>query len=252
MLLSLFLTFLGLFLREVLCLHLSKIPVHKVTIKTHPVEIVSSLLYDAYAAVYSLNPQANPSYITNYESMALQYSGSQSCVENAAIRYYLVNASLVHKEYPASECILNTNNQYQAVVTPTSNFHLSVHGMKGRLSDELDYKTRLYLEQISTCQYDFNNFTGLNYNLECASDYYELMQVNYREAVVEARLQIAVTVSDECPFSDLNSSFGTEYDKAIISVEIPVNGSFYCHVGRSATCRMSMAHTRNARYRLFD
>lgn len=236
----------------VLAMHSSKIPVHKVTTKTHPNEIVGALLFDAYSAVYQLGPDPNPTYITNYKSVALLYSGRQSCLDDAAIRYYLQNATLRHKEYPASECTLNTNNHYRAVVTPTPNFHLSVHGTQGRLEDELTYKTQLYLEDVSQCRYEFYNFSSLNYDLECTSNYYELMQVSYKETIVEATLRVAVTVLEECPFSDLNPNFNTEFDAQTQTVVIPVNGTYYCHSGRSPTCRMSLAHTQNARYRLFD
>lgn len=229
-------------------------PVNKVTTRTHDRSVVSALLYDIYSMVYNLNPRPNPNYLVNFESLALQYSGSDQCIHETAVRYYLSKLELKTKEFPASECRVNMNEQFQLAVCPQPNFHLLLRGKPLLLEAELNWKLQLYVEQLDNEVVKglrFRDCENLNYDLSCAANYYELVQVMYEELVLDATLEVKALVPEKCSFELVNSKYATEftYTKSVL---IPVNGTFVCKHGRTPTCRMSTAVSKNARYKLYE
>lgn len=237
-----------LFLALSQCIPLSHKPVHKITVRNHLPELVSSLLYKAYEEAYSLNPSAKAVGALNSQSYFLQFSGRPDCVEEALFRYFLQTVRLVSKSYPASECRMNTNDLHLSVLKPVYNFHATVHGSLGIIQDELKYKTQAYIELLQITDESFYNYSRLDYNMECLAEYQQLMQIMYRETLLEATLQRVVEVPDACSFSHVNLNFGTEYASEV-KVQIPVNATFVCQSGPSSTCRKSTAVTSNSRYR---
>ncbi|RKP31885.1 hypothetical protein METBISCDRAFT_26188 [Metschnikowia bicuspidata] len=227
-------------------------PILKLSVKTHERALITSMLLDAYSEAYSLNSEAFTNYITNFNSLALQYTANEYCVESSAIRYYIKSFSIDHKDYAASQCALNLNSHFSSIILPEHDFHTVVHGIADPLTEELDAKIRLYILDLPNFDFDFEQFGDLNYGLECYSGYSELMQVMYKEKVLTVNLQVLVTVPDQCTFSALNPEFDTTYDKITHTIQIPMSGEFYCQTGPSVTCTMSMANTRNSRYQLFE
>lgn len=127
-----------------------------------------------------------------------------------------------------------------------------MHGTTDMLTDELETKAAKYILELPSFDFKFEQFEDLDYGLECDSGFQELMQVMYREKVLIVNLQLEVTVPEPCSFSKLNAEYDTLFNKSYQSVQIPMSGEFYCQLGTSVSCKMSMANTRNSRYRLFE
>lgn len=227
-------------------------PILKLSVRTHDRKLITSMLLDAYSEVYKLNSEAFLNYITNYNSLALQYTANEYCLGSSAIRYYIKSFSIDHKDYAASECALNLNSHFSSIILPEHGFHTAVHEIADPLTKELDAKTRQYILDLPTFDFQFEQFDDLNYGLNCYSGYSELVQVMYKEKVLTVNFQMLVTVPDKCSFSALNPEFDTTYDKITRSIEIPMSGEFYCQTGPSVTCTNSMANTRNSRYQLYE
>lgn len=227
-------------------------PIHKVSTKTHNSTMVSTMLYGFYSDAYNLRDSTNQNYISNFGSIALQYTSDPFCVSKSHIRYFIKSFSLVHHEYPASACNLNLNTRFAEVVSPTTGFHLSVHGGLDRLSAELLQKAQSYIEDLPDFDFRFYDFLDLNYDLKCESSYHELMQVVFQEKVLQVNLQVLVTVPEQCTFAKLNPKFQTVFEETKTVVNIPLNGEFYCQPGKTVSCKKTVANTNNPRLKLYD
>lgn len=216
-------------------------PVHKVTVRTHPHETISSMLYSAYADVFAKAETKKTLEVLNSQSLFLLLSSRPDCVEHTSIRYFLDTVKLVLKDYPASECRMNTNERHLSILKPAFNFHATVHGSLGRVHDELVYKSQNYVELLPIPQTGFYDYSAHSYN--------ELMQIMYHENLMEVALKMVVQVPDKCSFSLVNLAYANEYTSEY-KVEIPVNATLNCQSGTSPTCRISTALTRNTRYKL--
>lgn len=233
----------------VLPIRLAHKPVHKVTVRTHPHETISSMLYSAYADVFAKAETKKTLEVLNSQSLFLLLSSRLDCVEHTTIRYYLDTVKLVLKDYPASECRMNTNERHLSILKPAFNFHTTVHGSLGRVHDELMYKSQNYVELLPIPQTGFYDYSALDYDMECLAGHNELMQIMYHENLVELVLKMVVQVPAKCSFSLVNLAFANEYTSEY-KVEIPVNATLNCQSGTSPTCRISTALTRNTRYKL--
>lgn len=227
-------------------------PILRLSVKTHDREIVRSMLHDAYVEAYKLNPRVSENYITNFSSLALQYTADNFCVENTVIRYYIKSFRVESKEYPASKCALNLNSRFSSVILPEPDFHNTVHATVDLLSAELETKAERYILELPSFDFEFDQFEDLDYDLECDSGYRELMQVMYKEKALTVNLQLDVAVPQHCTFSKLNPEFDDRFDKMFQEIQIPMSGEFYCQSGSSVSCKASMANTRNFRYKLFE
>lgn len=230
----------------------SQKPIHKVTTKTHDFKMVSTMLYEFYSDAYKLRDNTNQNYISNFDSIALQYTSDPYCVSKSHIRYFIKSFSLVHHEYPASPCNLNLNTRFAEVVSPTPSFHNSVHGSVNRLSSELLQKSQSYIEELPDFEFHFYDFADLNYDLQCAAGYHQLMQVMFQEKLLQVNLQVLVTVPEQCTFSKLNPEFLTVFEGATTVVQLPLTGVFFCQFGRSASCKKTVANTNNPRLKLYE
>ncbi|QBM87967.1 hypothetical protein METSCH_B11810 [Metschnikowia aff. pulcherrima] len=227
-------------------------PIHKVSTKTHDPKMVSTMLYEFYSEAYNLRDNANQNYIANFGSIALQYTSDPLCVNKSHIRYFIKSFSLVHHDYPASPCNLNLNTRFLEIVSPSADFHVSVHGTVDRLSSELLQKSQTYIEELPDFDFKFYHFDNLNYGLQCESGYHQLMQVIYQEKVLQVNLQVLVTVPEQCTFSKLNPEFLTVFEASKAVVHIPLTGEFYCQAGKTASCKKTVANTNNPRLKLYD
>lgn len=243
---------LVLFCLVALALPLGQKPILKVSVRTHDQGLVTSMLYDAYSEAYKLKEESNGNYITNFSSLALQYSADKYCVENSAFRYYIKSFRVEQKEYPASQCALNLSPKFSSIVMPEPEFHKFVHGTTDLLSFELETRAQRFILELESFDFKFEQFDDLDYDLECIAGYYELMQVIYNEKVLTVNLEVQVSVPPECTFSKLNSDFDTTFDKSSRTLTIPMRGEFYCQSGSSVSCKKSMANTRNFRYKLYE
>lgn len=224
----------------------------KLSAKTHDKRIISNMLFDAYSKAYFLNSDANPNYIHNFDSLALQYIGDSYCVDHTVIKYYVRSFSVGSKEYPASQCYHNTNPRFSSIILPLPDFHESVHGSTDLLSAEIETRLERYLLELDEFELSFNDFDDLDYGLECDSGYNELMQVMYRETVLNVNLQLLVTVPEHCTFAALNPKYQTSFDGGSVSVQLPMRGDFYCQPGSTVSCKRSIANTRNSRVKLYE
>lgn len=227
-------------------------PILKVSTRTHDTDLVTSMLYDAYSEAYRMTEDSNENYITSFSSLALQYSADKYCVENSAFRYYIKSFTVEHMEYPSSQCALNLNTKFSSIILPEPEFHKFVHGTPDLLSFELETRAQRYILELDSFDFKFNQFDDLDYDLECSSAYYELMQVMYKEKVLTVNLEVHTSVPSSCTFAKLNPEFDTLFDKASYTLHLPMTGEFFCKSGSSVSCKMSMANTRNARYKLYE
>lgn len=248
--LILFAVFLYLLLAK--ALPIGQKPILRLSVKSHDREIVTSMLHDAYAEAYKLNTRVSDNYITNYSSMALQYTADNFCVDNTVIRYYIKSFGVKYREFPASPCALNLNSRFYTVILPEPDFHNTVHGTVDLLSAELEVKAERYILELPGFDFEFDQFDDLDYDLECNSGYRELMQVMYKEKVLTVNLQLDVSVPKHCTFSKLNPDYDNRFDKMYREIHIPISGEFFCQSGNSISCKASMANTRNFRYKLFE
>lgn len=199
----------------------------KISSRTHPSSLVSSLLLSKYRQIGSG---------TNL-SKALALAASGTCSENTCFRYVLESARLAQLTVPASECRLNRDDSYQTVILPSS--HIQDHFDEDDIVNlELKNKLRLYLLEVLGLV--FSDFADLDYGLQCYGDHYELTQVVLQQTIVVANLKLHVSVPTECSFSQFASHIGNEYT-SLVEIELPVNGTFVCTSGRSAHCNMRNA-----------
>lgn len=199
----------------------------KISSRTHPSSLVSSLLLSKYRQIGSG---------TNL-SKALALAASGTCSENTSFRYTLESARLAQLTVPASECRLNRDDSYQTVILPSSQIQ-DIYIDDDIVNLELKNRLRLYLLEVSGLV--FSDFADLDYGLQCYGDHYELTQVVLQQTIVVANLKLHVSAPTECSFSQFASHIGNEYT-SLVEIELPVNGTFVCTSGRSAHCNMRNA-----------
>lgn len=226
-------------------------PVHLVSAKSHPQDIVASMLYLTYGDVYHLQDPPMPLSVINPQSLFLHLSSRSGCVDQSQFEYFLDTVRLTQRDYPASDCQINTSTRHLRVLHPYSNFHFSLHQSKGQVHDELLEKCQLYIEQLPIPNIETYNFSVVDDKFECLAHHQELMQIVYHETFLEIALKVVAQVPDDCSFANVNRNFNQQYISEV-KVELPVNGTFRCQSGTSPTCRASTALTRRPRYKHFD
>lgn len=222
----------------------------------NPILKVSTKTHDKTIIITTLQNVAN-----NISGIALSHFGvskwtstdMRQCIEGSAIRYYIRLIKLSDRDFIASECRTNINPRFQSILQPTNNIHNLILRDQDAIDSQL--KTNLMDEFGNYHQFKsikFNDFqNNMNYDLQCVIDYQQLMQVKFKQTVVEVGLEKKVEVSKDCNFDKFNPSFqGTSVD--YITTYLPVNGTFYCQKGKTSTCSRSMAETKNARFKLPD
>ncbi|KAG7660678.1 uncharacterized protein J8A68_005795 [[Candida] subhashii] len=220
-------------------------PILKVSTRNYNKQIIIEALQDVANKV-----TLSPSNLSRFQSWTIE--SERTCIENSNIKYFLRTIKLTDKIFEASECRTNTNPNFQSILQPSPN----IHNLLLRNPDPVDSQliTNLmdhfgHYEQFK--DYKFNDFNNLNYDLQCVIDYQELMQVGFKETIIEVTLERKVEVDETCQFKRLNPQFpGFSYDH--VPVHLPVNGTFYCHKGKSKTCNRAIAEYKNSRYKLID
>ncbi|RCK63825.1 hypothetical protein Cantr_10710 [Candida viswanathii] len=221
-------------------------PILKVTTKTHDKTIMINTLQEV-ANNISVTTMKHPG-ITRWATTDMR-----QCTEGSNIKYYIRLIKLSDRSFIASECRTNINPRFQSILQPTHN----VHNLILRDEDAIDsqLKANLMDEFSGYLQFKsvkFNDFQkNMNYDLQCVIDYQQLMQVKFKETVVEVGLEKKIEVADDCHFNQINANFrGTSSD--FVTTYLPVNGTFYCQKGKSPTCNRTIAETKNSRYKLPD
>ena len=208
----------------------------KVSAHSHSPTLIEDLLREVY---HELFPLAN-------------YVPTRSCVTGTSITYQYKSSEYIYIDHPASECRLNIDSQFLAVIKPKDSVHYQINKdnvldlVLQEVQDAMVYRIR------NSADYDINffNFDNLNYNLECAIDYYEIGQVMFREQCLKVTLEKNVQIGPECGFGSFSNNDDDESClKSYEYINIPINGTFYCAAGRSASCKRSTAVTKNAHLR---
>lgn len=223
-------------------------PVLKVNHKSHDRAIIFQKLHQAFENMYKI-----PS--NNHAKLYLGDKDTETkCIKDTEIVYFLKLFDFKEKEYEASECRININSQYKVLLSPTENFNQFLHYNDDPTSKQLESNilqriNRYKIAKLSSL--DFYNFNSLDYSLECLIGYQEIGQVKMKELNLEAKLQQIIQVPESCGFQKFDKDFEGEFAD-VISVEIPINGTFYCKYGRSNSCKKGTAEIDHPRYRLFN
>lgn len=217
------------------------IPVLEISNTTHDYLTILNILYKAYLEVGKSQSESSAA-----NGLAAKLSGNGECVNGSTIKYHMTKAVLTSLEYPASECRLNTHSEHHCVLEPSSDFQASTPANQPLL--ELAERAQQYTQKLFP-DFVFNDFSALDFSLQCSAGYYELVQVMYNETLVRATITTQVDVPETCSFSNINLNFGEQFISQI-NVDMPLNASFYCKHGRSAFCKMATAKTKNARFRV--
>ena len=210
----------------------------RVTAKSHHASVVYEELNSAHDAMFPLS----------------HYTVSRQCVQDSVVTYHTKSLELVEREFAASECRLNVNENYVSVLRPTSGVHQEIQDdyvrLRNPLYTEIEHTIMAKVEDHPrNLDIDFYSFEALNYDLECPVAYFEIAQVKLSQLALEVCLEKSVKIAPSCGFKSLDPTF----DGSLTAEErlyIPVNGTFHCVNGRSPTCRRSLAQASNAHYRL--
>lgn len=221
-----------------------------------PILKISTRTHDKLIIINNLQEIANNISVgmTSYEKFnRLSFNEMRECVEGSCIKFYIREIKCTDRTFIASECRTNLNARFQSILQPTTN----IHNLILRDEDSLDtqLKTNLVDHFSSFRQFkefkfnDFNN--NLNYDLQCLVDYQLLMQVHFKQTVVEVNLMRTTEVADACQFDKINPNFDG-LRLVYTTTYLPVNGTFYCQKGKSQTCNRTIAEFKNSRYKLPD
>lgn len=220
-------------------------PILKISTKTHDRHVIMDALQDV-ADIISLTP-TNNARLQHWTTDSMR-----TCVENSNIKYYLRSVKLTDRLLEASECRTNVNYNYQSILVPSPNIHVLLLQQNDPIDIKLVSNLMEYFgnfEQFK--EFNFNDFHDLNYDLQCVINYQELMQVRFKETILEVLLEKKVEVDDHCDFRIMNHRFpGYHYDQVIVN--LPINGTFYCHHGKTKTCNRTIAEYKNSRYKLIE
>ncbi|KAI5966783.1 uncharacterized protein KGF55_000192 [Candida pseudojiufengensis] len=230
-------------------------PIFKITSKTHDKSIIIDFLQKVANKI-----TVSPTNLSKFQIWSTSVSSSkisptvqeQECIENTNVKYYIRSLKLTNRFYEASECRINLNPKMKSILQPTENIHNMILRDENVIDTQLKY---VLLDEFNRYEqfkeYKFNNFDVLNYDLNCLIDFQQLMQIEFKETVIEVNLEQRVEVHDSCGFLDINSNFmGTSID--YVFNYIPLNGTFFCRKGKSISCNRAIAESSNSRYKLPD
>ncbi|KAI5950966.1 hypothetical protein KGF54_004040 [Candida jiufengensis] len=228
-------------------------PIFKITSKTHDKSIIIDFLQNVANKI-----TISPTNLSKFQLWSTSVSSSkvsptlqeQKCIENTIIKYFIRSLKLTDKIYEASECRINLNPKMKSILQPSENIHNLILRDDNLIDTQLKY---VLIDEFNRYeqfkQFKFNDFEYLNYNLNCLIDFQQLMQVEFKETVIEVNLEQRVEVDDSCGFLNINSNFiGTSID--YIFNYVPLNGTFYCRKGKSKSCNRAIADSSNSRYKL--
>lgn len=214
-------------------------PLLRVSTRTHDRSTISNYLQKAYL---QLLPQGSET--------SKRHNLERSCLESTNIKFFLKSLNLTSREYEASECRTNLNSRFLLIVQPVLNIHKEIFAVEEPVLRELE------IELIEQFQYhanlrdfEFYRFDGLGYELECSTGYQELVQVKLNATIIVATFDQVTEIPPVCEFENLLSEFGGKVNEKI-TIVIPMDAQFYCHNGRSSTCKRMSAEYKNPRYRL--
>ncbi|KAI3405667.1 hypothetical protein KGF56_001685 [Candida oxycetoniae] len=232
-----------------------EIPIFKITAKTHDRNTISDFLQQVANKI--TNSPTNLSKFKAWSTSSnngasLNNDAEKQCLEDSSIKYYIRSLTLTDQIYDASECRINMNPRMQSIIQPTYNVHNLILRENDTIQTQLKY---VLVDEFNRYEqfkdYKFNDFENLNYDITCLIDYQQLMQVEFRETLIEVGLERRVEIDNSCEFNKLNLQFtGTAID--YVTSHVPLNGTFFCRKGRSSTCNRSIAESKNARYKLPD
>lgn len=208
--------------------------------------LIYEKLQHAYESAYSLPSTHAKLYLgdpANY----------RACLRETEIKYYIKNFDILERQFEASECRINLNNDYQAIISPTINYEsflpetidpVSKH-LENKFIEKLDHFQIPFLNKI-----DFYSFYDLNYDLQCLIDYQEIGQVKFNQKFLRVSMEEIYEIPDSCGFQNIDKEFTGKFNE-LVQIDIPINGTFYCKNGRSSTCKKAAAEYNNPRYKLF-
>ncbi|CAK7897278.1 hypothetical protein CAAN3_03S05116 [[Candida] anglica] len=223
--------------RETYRTTLKNFEVLHVSTKSHHDSFVIQELSQAHDSLFPLAP----------------YSASRKCISDSTITFHVHDIRLVYDELEASECRLNTNEKYLAIITPTPQIHLKIHEEfePNLLHKEIEDNIIEKFSNFPALDLPYYDFEHLNYDLECSISYFDIAQVKLRQLSLEVTLDKSLKIAKSCGFRIIDP----EFRGALTSVEkikIPINGTFHCVDGRTPTCKRSIAQVSQAHYRFKD
>ncbi|CAI5757092.1 unnamed protein product [Candida verbasci] len=221
-------------------------PILKLSTKTHDKQIIIDALLDVANKISSSSHD-----LTRFQQLVNEHN--RQCIENSKIVYHINTIKLGHKIFEASECRSNLNHKFQSILKPSDNIHNLI--LQSDSNIDLQLKMNLVDEFINYEQfkeYKFNDFQNLNYDLICLIDYQQLMQVGLKQNVLEVNMERNVQVAPNCQFNMINPNFKGYMIDYETTTNVPLNGTFFCHKGKSLTCNRAIAVSTGSRYKLPD
>lgn len=220
-------------------------PVLKITGHTYDKTVIYHRLQKAYETCFNLDKNNHAKlYLGNSED-------ERKCIEKTQIKYYIKTLGFGTKEYEASECRINLNPQYQVIINPTLDVRLVyneddpvINQLKNNLIGRIG---RLNNPDFSQLQ--FYDFDHLSYKTDCLIDYQDIGQIKFKELHLNFNIQQVMNIPSECGFQKIDKEFDGTFIQNL-NVQIPINGTFHCKIGRSSTCKKSFAEHSNNRYKL--
>lgn len=226
-------------------------PIVRISSKKFDRLSIIKMLLQCYEKMF---PAANGHAPMHLGSGGWVVNDERSCIQDTEVSYYVKSIALNSKEYEASECRINLNQRYKAIVSPSLNIHEYIH-MKD--DSVLAHVESTLIEKFATMpklsEFKWYQLSDLNYKLQCLIDYQDIGQVKLKEDIVEVELERVFDIPHSCGFNryqknDQSSIRFTDTQ----TVQIPINGTFYCRNGRSSTCNRSKADFLYPHYKLFE
>lgn len=213
----------------------------RVTSKSHHDSIIFKEIASAHQSMLPLSP----------------YTASRQCVQNSYITYHTKDLQMIYEDLEASECRLNINDKFLAIINPTTQVHLKLHEemlrKRNPLLTEIEQVIMFKFEDYPNPKfhipfYSFND-NQLNYDLDCPIKYFDIAQVKFRQLSLEVKLEKSIKIAPSCGFKFLDPEFDGSFS-SIEVLNIPINGTFHCVNGRTSTCKRSIAQVAQAHYRI--
>lgn len=234
----------------------------KVASSTHDRSVIYDNLRQAYTVMFPLDSHDHSQQqfleklihnINIEKSEDARENDERLCIENTNIKYFLKSLSLIEKEFEGSECRINFSHKFKSILSPTYNIHRLIHEESSdRIQKELELNLVEMLKKIPKLSgFTLNDFDNLNYDLQCLIGYQDLCQVKLKESVIEANVEKVVSIPPSCGFNKFDEAFSGQFSEYLV-LNTPINGTFYCRPGRSATCKATIAESDNSHYKLFD
>lgn len=223
---------------------ISQSPFYKVTTATHDRSTVTSFLQQAYRSILG---DGNPLKASPELSLLTR---ERLCYEHTTILFYVKALNLVTKDDTALECRTNLNSKFSSVVRPIPNVHEQLFFLSDALEKQLEealIERFLYYPHLKN--YQFSNFTGLDYDMECLAGYQELMQVRLKTQAIEAEVEQVIQVPPVCEFAMVKQNYEGE-SRLNLKLVLPMNSELYCRKGRTKSCNRISAEYKNSRYKV--